>query len=436
MDILTVTAILFGSLFLVLATGIPVSFALGGVGVIFTFFLWGPNAVGTIAFAAFDLMSSPILLAAPLFLLMGIILQESGIADDVYEMFYRWMGPVRGGLAIGTIIICTIFAAIIGVSGASTITMGLIALPSMFKRNYDKNIVLGSIAAGGILGILIPPSVIMIIYAMISGESVGDLFAAGVIPGLMLATLYILYIGIRCYFQPNLGPVLPKEERATFKEKIVSLKAVVLPLILIFLVLGTIYLGICTPTEAAAIGALGAFICAAIRKKLNFDLVKTASRQTFRLVGMALWVLLGASMFNSLYRAVGAQSLIISLVGQLGMTPWTVLILMQVSLFVLGMLMDDFAVVMLCVPIYVPIIKTLGFNPLWFAMLFMVQIQMAYLTPPYGFNLFYLKSIVPPEITMGDLYRSVVPFVCLQLIGLILVMIIPQLALWLPSLLK
>ena len=436
MDILTVTAILFGSLFLVLATGIPVSFALGGVGVIFTFFLWGPNAVGTIAFAAFDLMSSPILLAAPLFLLMGIILQESGIADDVYEMFYRWMGPVRGGLAIGTIIICTIFAAIIGVSGASTITMGLIALPSMFKRNYDKNIVLGSIAAGGILGILIPPSVIMIIYAMISGESVGDLFAAGVIPGLMLATLYILYIGIRCYFQPNLGPVLPKEERATFKEKIVSLKAVVLPLILIFLVLGTIYLGICTPTEAAAIGALGAFICAAIRKKLNFDLVKTASRQTFRLVGMALWVLLGASMFNSLYRAVGAKSLIISLVGQLGMTPWTVLILMQVSLFVLGMLMDDFAVVMLCVPIYVPIIKTLGFNPLWFAMLFMVQIQMAYLTPPYGFNLFYLKSIVPPEITMGDLYRSVVPFVCLQLIGLILVMIIPQLALWLPSLLK
>jgi len=376
------------------------------------------------------------LLAAPLFMLMGIILQESGIADDVYEMFYRWMGPVRGGLAIGTIIICTIFAAIIGVSGASTITMGLIALPSMLKRNYDKNIVLGSVAAGGILGILIPPSVIMIIYAMISGESVGDLFAAGVVPGLMLASLYIIYIAVRSYFQPHLGPALPKEERATFKEKLVSLKAVVLPLILIFLVLGTIYLGICTPTEAAAIGALGAFVCAAIRKNLNLDLIKTACRQTFRLVGMALWVLLGAAMFNSLYRAVGAQSLIINLVGELGMTPWTVLILMQVSLFILGMLMDDFAVVMLCVPIYVPIIKALGFNPLWFAMLFMVQIQMAYLTPPYGFNLFYMKSIVPSGITMGDLYKSVVPFVCLQLIGLILVMLFPQIALWLPTLLK
>ena len=413
MDIVTITILLFGCLFIVLATGLPVSFARGGVGVIFTFFLWGTSAIGVIAFAAFDLMSSPILMAAQLFMLMGIILQESGIADDVYEMFYRWMGPVRGGLAIGTIIICTIFAAIIGVSGASTLTMGLIALPSMLKRNYDKNIVLGSVAAGGILGILIPHSVIMIIYAMISGESVGDLFAAGVIPGIMLASLYILYIAIRCYLQPQLGPALPKEERATFKEKIISLKAVILPLILIFLVLGTIYLGICTPTEAAAIGALGAFVCAAIRKNLNFGLVKKASRQT-----------------------VGAQSLIINLVSELGLTPWTVLILMMVSLFVLGMLMDDFAVVMLCVPIYVPIIKALGFNPLWFAMLFMVQIQMAYLTPPYGFNLFYMKSIVPPEITMGDLYRSVVPFVCLQLIGLILVMVFPQIALWLPSLLK
>jgi tripartite ATP-independent transporter DctM subunit len=271
---------------------------------------------------------------------------------------------------------------------------------------------------------------------MISGESVGDLFAAGVMPGLMLASLYILYLAIRCYLQPQLGPALPKEERATFKEKIISLKAVILPLILIFLVLGTIYLGICTPTEAAAIGAMGAFACAAVGKNLNLDLVKKASRQTFRLVGMALWVLLGAAVFNSLYRAVGAQSLIINLVNEIGLTPWTVLILMQVSLFVLGMLMDDFAVVMLCVPIYVPIIKTLGFNPLWFAMLFMVQIQMAYLTPPYGFNLFYMKSIVPPEITMGDLYRSVVPFVCLQLIGLILVMVFPQIALWLPNLLK
>ncbi|MEW5721903.1 MAG: TRAP transporter large permease subunit, partial [Thermodesulfobacteriota bacterium] len=369
-------------------------------------------------------------------LLMGTILQESGIADEVYEMFYRWMGGLRGGLAIGTVIICTIFAAIMGISGASTITMGLIALPSMFKRGYDKDIVIGSIAAGGVLGILIPPSVIMIIYAMVARESVGDLFAGGILPGLVLASLYIVYIGIRSYLQPHIGPALPPEERAGLKEKIISLKSVIMPVILIFLVLGTIYAGICTPTEASAVGAIGAFICAAVHKRLTLEVVKKATRYTFLLTGMVMWILLGASLFNNLYRAVGAQELIMEMVAGMNMSPWAVLILMQVSLFVLGMLMDDFAIVMLCVPIYVPIIKALGFNTLWFAMLFMVNMQMAYLTPPYGFNLFYMKSIVPEGITMAHIYRSVIPFVGLQLLGLILVMVFPQLALWLPAMLR
>jgi len=436
MDITTITILVFGSMFLVLATGLPVSFALGGIGMVFTFLLWGPKALGVIAFSAYDNWSSSILMAAPMFLLMGTLLQESGIADDVYEMFYRWMGAVRGGLAMGTVVICTIFAAIMGVSGASTITMGLIALPSMFKRGYNKDIVVGSIAAGGVLGILIPPSVIMIVYAMVARESVGELFAGGIIPGILLAVLYILYIGIRSYFQPEMGPAVPPGERATWKEKCISLKAVILPILLIMLVLGTIYAGICTPTEASAVGALGAFICAFIHKKLSWNVVKKASRKTLELTGMIMWILLGASLFNSLYRAVGAQQLIINLVSDLGWGPWTVLILMMISLFFLGMLMDDFAVVMLCTPLYVPIIKAFGFNSLWFAMLFMVNMQMAYLTPPYGFNLFYMKSITPDNITMGDIYRSVLPFVGLQLIALILVMIFPQLALWLPSLLK
>lgn len=436
MDISVLTLIIFGGMFLLLASGIPVSFALGGVGLFFTFFLWGPKALGTIAFAAFDIWSSPILMAAPLFLLMGIILQESGITDDVYEMFYRWMGPIRGGLAIGTIIICTIFAAIMGISGASTITMGLIALPSMLKRNYSKEIVIGSISAGGILGILIPPSVIMIIYSMIGRESVGEMFAGGVIPGLLLATLYILYIGLVAYLRPSMGPAIPKESRASWKEKFISLKSVILPLILIILVLGSIYAGICTPTEASAVGATGAFICAAIHKTLTLSVISKASLQTFKLTGMVMWILLGATLFNNLYRAIGAQSLIMNLVAELEMNRWIVLVLMQFSLFILGMLMDDFAVIMLCVPIYVPIIKALGFNSLWFAMLFMVNMQMAYLTPPYGFNLFYMKSIVPPGITMGHIYRSVIPFIGLQIIALVLIMIFPQLALWLPSLLK
>ena len=433
MDIGILTLVIFGLMLILLATGMPVSFALGGLALIFTYFLWGPKALGTIAFAAYDNWSASILIAAPLFLLMGTMLQESGIADEVYEMFYRWMGGLRGGLAIGTIIICTIFAAIMGISGASTITMGLIALPSMFKRNYDRNIVLGSIAAGGVLGILIPPSVIMIVYAMISRESVGELFAGGIIPGLLLASLYIAYIGIRSYLQPKLGPALPKEERASWGEKLVSLRAVILPILLIFLVLGTIYSGICTPTEASAIGAMGAFLCTAIKRKLTFAVTWKAMTRTFMLMGMVSWILLGAALFNSLYRAVGAQNLVLQMVGDYALAPFTVVLIMMLSLLVLGMLMDDFAVVMLCAPIYVPIVRTLGFNTLWFAILFMVNMQMAYLTPPYGFNLFYVKSIVPPDITMGDIYRSVFPFVMLQIIALILILLFPQIALWLPS---
>jgi tripartite ATP-independent transporter DctM subunit len=436
MDISTITLLLFGSMFLVLATGIPVSFALGGIGLIYTYFLWGPSALNVIAYAAFDNWSASILLAAPLFLLMGTILQESGLADSIFEMFYRWMGGLRGGLAIGTVVICTIFAAIMGISGASTITMGLIALPSMFKRGYNKDIAIGCIAAGGVLGILIPPSVIMIIYAMISRESVGDMFASGVVPGLLLATLYILYIGIRSYFQPHLGPALPEAERASLGEKVASLKSVVLPIILIVLVLGSIYTGVCTPTEAAAIGAIGALVSAAIHRRLSWPVVRKASTYTFMLTGMVMWILLGASVFNSLYRAVGAQDLVMRFVSDMNLSPWGVLLLIQLSLFILGMLMDDFAIVMLCVPIYVPIVKALGFNTLWFAMLFMVNMQMAYLTPPYGFNLFYIKSIVPDGITMGDIYRSVVPFICLQFLGLVLVMVFPQLALWLPAAIK
>ena len=436
MDIVLLTILLFGTMFLLLASGLPVAFALGGLGIVFTYFLWGPEALATVAYAAFDNWSSSILMAAPLFLLMGNLLQQTGIADDVYEMFYKWIGGIRGGLAIGTVIICTIFAAIMGISGASTITMGLIALPSMFKRNYNRSIVIGSIAAGGVLGILIPPSIIMIIYAMVSHESVGDMFAGGIIPGILLAVLYILYIGIRSYFQPEIAPAIPKEEAVSLREKILSLKAVILPVLLIILVLGTIYAGICTPTEASAIGAMGAFVCAALHRKLRIKIIIKSLHSTFMLTGMVMWILLGASVFNNLYRAIGAKTLILDVVSSFGMGPWGILILIQISLLILGMLMDDFAVVMLCAPIYIPLVKTLGFDSLWFAILFMVNMQVAYLSPPYGFNLFYVKSITPPDVTMGDIYKSVLPFVGLQIIGLILVMIFPQLALWLPGILK
>lgn len=433
MSIEIITLLIFGTLFLLLALGVPVAFALGAVGVGFTIFLWGTPALFNMALVIFKNMSSAILLAIPLFLLMANFLQHSGIADTAYETAYRWMGPLRGGLAMGTIVICTMFAAMSGVSGAATVTMGLIAIPSMLKRGYDKLIAVGTVAAGGVLGIIIPPSVIMILYASFTRESVGGLFFGGIIPGIIVASLHITYIGIRSYLQPHLAPAIAPEERAGWREKFVSLKAIILPVALIILVLGSIWTGAATPTEAAGVGALGALICAAIYRRANWRMLNDSIRTTLRITCMVLWIVAAATAFNSLYVAVGARELITNLILGLEVNPWFILIGMQLTLFFLGMIMDDYAIVMLAAPIYVPIIKVLGFNPLWFGILFILNMQMAYLTPPYGFNLFYLKGIVPKGVTMGDIYRSIVPFVAMQGIGLALVMIFPQLALFLPS---
>jgi len=364
---------------------------------------------------------------------MASVLQHSGIAEGVYDMFYKWMGGLKGGLSMGTVLICTIFAAITGVSGAATISMGLIAIPSMLKRNYNKHLAVGCVAVGGVLGIVIPPSCIMIIYGVVGHESVAALFMGGVIPGIICAAIYNTYIGMRCWQDPKLGPAVPVEERATWGEKLASLRAVVLPLVLIVTVLGSIYTGIATPTEAAAVGALGSFVCAAIHRRLTLPVFKNAIFQVLRLTSMVMWIVAGATCFSNLYTVMGARDLITSLVMSFGMNPWLILILMQLSLFILGCMMDDYAIVMICAPIYVPIVKALGFDTLWFAILFILNMQIAYLTPPYGFNLFYLRGIVPKDITMGDLYRAVAPFIPLQILGLALVIVFPQLATWLPS---
>lgn len=433
MNVELVTLLLFGSLFLLLTAGMPVAFALGGVTAVFAVLLWGPEALYIIPTQIYGLMLSPILMAIPLFLLMAHMLQHSGIADDLYSVIHQWMGGLRGGLAMGTVLICTVFAAMSGISGAATITMGMIALPAMLKRNYDKHIAVGCITAGGVLGIIIPPSVIMILYALITRVSVGRMFFGGVIPGLIIASMYIAYIGIRSALQPRLCPALPPEERGNLRQKIIALKSVVLPISLVILVLGSIYTGAATPTEASAVGAMGAFVCAAIHRRLSWRVVGLTIRGTLKLTGMVMWIVAAATAFNALYMGLGAQKMIIEIVSGLPVSPWAILIGMQLSLFFFGMIMDDYAIVMLCAPIYAPIIATLGFDPIWFGILFILNMQMAYLTPPYGFNLFYMKGIVPKGITMGDIYRSIVPFVVMQGIGLALVMTFPQLALFLPN---
>jgi len=433
MSIEIITLLIFGTLFLLLALGVPVAFGLGAVGVGFTILLWGAPALFNMAVVIFKNMSSAVLLAVPLFLLMANFLQHSGIADTAYETAYRWMGPLRGGLAMGTVAICTMFAAMSGVSGAATVTMGLIAIPSMLKRNYNKLIAVGCVAAGGVLGIVIPPSVIMILYASFTRESVGGLFFGGIVPGVIVAILHMSYIGIRSYLQPNMAPAIAPEDRVGWREKFVSLRAIILPILLIILVLGSIWTGAATPTEAAGVGALGAFICAAIYRRVNWQMLNDSIRTTLRITCMVMWIVAAATAFNSLYVAVGARELVTELILGLEVNRWFILVGMQLTLFFLGCIMDDYAIVMLAAPIYVPIIKILGFDPLWFGILFILNMQMAYLTPPYGFNLFYLRGIVPKGITMGDIYRSIVPFVAMQGIGLILVMIFPQLALFLPN---
>jgi tripartite ATP-independent transporter DctM subunit len=293
---------------------------------------------------------------------------------------------------------------------------------------------MGCISGGGALGILIPPSVPMILYATLTGESVGGLFAGGIFPGLLLAALFILYIGIRCFLQPGLGPALPKEERATWEEKLVSLRAVALPILIILMVLGSIYAGVCTPTEAAALGVLGAIISAAVYRRLQWALIKEACYRTGSLTAMIIWILIGAYCFTSVYTGTGAHELMEHLLLSIPGGRYSVLITMQLVFFILGCILDPAGIIMICTPVFVPVIKSLGFDPLWFGVLFIMNMEMGYLTPPFGFNLFYMKAIAPPGITMSDIYRSIFPFVILQGIGLAVVVIFPEIALWFPKL--
>jgi tripartite ATP-independent transporter DctM subunit len=433
MSIELLTFLFFFSLLVFLLLGLPLSFVLGGVSVVFLYLTWGPESFYMIAAQSWGAMEKFTLVAIPLFIFMAMILERSGTANDLYEMMYLWFGPVRGGLVIGTLVICAIFSAMCGISGAAVVSMGAIALPSMLKRGYDKHMAVGCINSGGGWGILIPPSVIMILYALITGESVGKLFAGGVMPGLMLLCLVSTYVFIRCYFQPHLGPALPPEERGDWPRKLKALKAVILPILIVFAVLGSIIWGITTPTEAAGVGVLGALVSAIVYRQMTWKLIKEACLRTYRLTGMIMWILFGAYCFSAAYHGMGATRLVEDLMQYIPGGPWGTIIFIQALLFLLAMVLDPAGIMMITVPIFLPIVKAHGFDPIWFGILFIINMEIGYMTPPFGFNLFYLKAIVPPGITMGDIYRSVIPFTIVESTGLALVMIFPQIATWLPN---
>ena len=435
MSIELITLLLFIVLFALIFLGVPLAFALGSVAIIFSYFLLGPKSLYLLTSRTSGAMFNYVMLAVPLFMFMANVLERSGLADDLYHAFHIWMGPIRGGLAIGTVLICTAMAAMSGVSAAAVLTMGIIAVPAMLKRGYDKSMVLGATMAGGALGQLIPPSVLMVVYGGMAGVSVGKLFMGGVFPGLLLSGLFILYIAVRSFIQKDVAPALPLEERRqiTWRMKFVALKAIVLPALLIVGVLGSIFQGVATPTEAAAIGAFGSIICGLIYGRLSWEVIKVACLNTLKSSCMVMWIMIGSLLFVSFYFGVGGADFVKDTLVGIKLSRWVIILGMQLVIFILGCLMDPAGIVMLCTPLWIPVIKALGFDPLWFGVLFIVNLEMSYLTPPFGYNLFYMKSIAPEGVTMADIYRSVTPFVALQAVGLALCMIFPEIITWFPG---
>ena len=434
MSIEMITLLFFGSLLFFLVLGLPLAFVLGGVSVIFLYFTWGPDAFYMVASQIWSTMGNFTLVAIPLFVFMAMVLERTGVAKDLYRMMYLWWGGLRGGLAIGTLGICAIFAAMCGISGAAVVAMGTIALPSMLERGYDKRMVLGCINTGGGWGILIPPSILMILYSLITGVSVGQMFAAGVLPGILLMVLTCIYIIVRCYFQPHLAPALPKDERASWREKMLALRAVILPIIIVVVTLGSIIAGVTTPTEAAAVGVFGALVSALVYRKFSWELMRDASIRTFKLTGMIMWILFAAHAFSAAYQSMGAQELIEGMITGIPGGPWAVIITMMVIVFFLAMVLDPVGIMLIALPVFLPIVHSMGFDPVWFGILFVINMEIGYMTPPFGFNLFYLKGVVPPSITMKDIYVSVIPFVLVEIVGLALIMIFPEIATYLPDL--
>ena len=431
-----ITVLMFALMMLMLATGQRVFAAIGFVAVLSALLLWGDRGGYDLGFsAAMKLMKWYPLLTLPMFIFMGYVLSESRIADDLYRMFHVWTGGMAGGLAMGTIGLMVLVSAMNGLSVAGMAIGATIALPELLRRNYDKRMVTGVIQAGSSLGILVPPSVVLVLYAMIARQPVGQLWLAGLFPGLMMAALFVLYIWLRCRITPNLGPVLPKADRDIPRvEKLKLLRAGLLPLFIYAVMIVPFVTGSTSLVESSAIGALAAFLAAVVRRRMTRVVFENSVRNTLRITCMFMWIILAALAFGSVFDGLGAAKSIESLfTDQMGLSPWMVLILMQLSFLVMGTFLDDTAMLVIVAPLYVPLVDALGFNLIWYGILYTITTQIAYMTPPFGYNLFLMRAMAPPEITLRDIYRSIIPFVGVMVLALAIIMIFPEIALWFPS---
>ncbi|MDX5366178.1 MAG: TRAP transporter large permease subunit [Alphaproteobacteria bacterium] len=431
-----ITLLMFSSLMVMLLTGQRVFGAIGFVAALAALLLWGDRNIEMPFNATFQVLNWYPLLTLPLFIFMGYMMSESGIANDLYRMFHVWMGRVRGGLALGTIGLMVIISAMNGLSVAGMAIGASVALPELLRRGYDKVMVTGVIQAGSSLGILIPPSVVLVLYAMIARQPVLQLWLAGVVPGLIMAAFFAIYIYIRCRRHPELGPPLPEEELAevTWGEKIRLLRAGIIPFLIFGTMMGLFLSGITSLVESSAVGATGAIIAAALKRRLTFRVIEDTTRQTLAISCMFLFIILAALCFGAVYDGLGAKNAIRTLLLETwDLSPWEILIMMMVSFVVLGMFLDDTAMLVIVAPLYIPLVIGLGFNPIWFGILYVITCQIAYITPPFGYNLFLMRAMAPPEITLVDIYRSIVPFVGIMILTIIIVMAFPQLTLWLPN---
>ncbi|MCS5601436.1 MAG: TRAP transporter large permease subunit [Paracoccus sp.] len=426
---------MFSSMMLMLFTGQRVFGAIGAIAAIAALALWGTGGPDIPFSAAMELMKWYPLLPLPMFIFMGYVLSESRLADDLYRMFHVWFGNVSGGLAMGTIGLMVLISAMNGLSVAGMAIGATIALPELLRRGYDKIMVTGVIQAGSSLGILVPPSVVLVLYAMIARQPVGQLWLAGVVPGLMMAALFILYIWIRCRLNPALGPVAEDAGDVTRAEKIRLLGAGALPLIIFAVMMVPFVRGWTSLVESSAIGALAALAASVLKRRMTWALLHRCVKQTLAISCMFMWIILAALGFGAVFDGLGAVRAIESLfTEQLGLSPWVILILMQLSFIVMGTFLDDTAMLVIVAPLYVPLVGSLGFDLIWYGVLYTITTQIAYMTPPFGYNLFLMRAMAPPEIRLRDIYASIVPFVGVMVIALAIIMAFPQIALWLPQL--
>ena len=396
----------------------------------------GPSFIHTLLMRTYGVMEHYELVAIPLFVYMGVMLSRSGSAERLFSAFHVALGGLRGGLAITTVVICTIMAAATGIVGASVVAMGLLALPAMLKRGYSPALSCGAVCAGGTLGILIPPSVMLVVYGPMAGLSVGKLFMGAVFPGLLLSLLYIFYIATRCFFSPELGPPLPKSERDVGSaQKIWFIVTSLIPTLFVILaVMGSIFFGVAAPTEAAAMGALAAILLAVMYKRLTWPTLKQATFDSLKVVAMIMWTVIGAFVFTGAFMVVGGGELVKTTLLGLEVSPNVMLLIMALAFLFLGFLMEWVGIIPILVPIFYPVIAETGLDPLWAAIVFCMIMQTSFLTPPMAPTLFYLKGVAPPEISFTKhIVRGIIPFLILQLVGVVITIVFPQLALWLPN---